>query len=342
MFRAAKAQHDGDPVSAWAHDRRRPGAGAGRTRRRAARAVSSARVGRGHRDRRRRARAHDQDVGPGPGRRLLPDPGDVDGLARRPARASLADRRADAVVLRLVRRPAGRLAAGVRRPDRRAGVGRLVGRRLPDHVGLQRPGDPHPGRALDDRGALPRAEGRRRRARLRRQREVRRRVAGRRARHRRRARDGHGPRGAQGVLRRPARRRTSPTTPSSSPTCRTWSRLEPTRGRRLPPRQVPHRGRPAGATRARTPRSRPCRHRRRHRRRPSSRNGSLGHRFGDEGVGRWNLDLGDIDPALSLYATAGGDREAVEVELPRFDAVDGTRRPCARGVPVRAGRRAAW
>ena len=68
-------------------------------------------------------------------------------------------------LLRLVRRPARRLAAGLRRPDRRPGVGRLVGRRLPDHVGLQRPGDPHPGRALDDRGPLPRPEGRRGRAR---------------------------------------------------------------------------------------------------------------------------------------------------------------------------------
>ena len=67
----------------------------------------------------------------------------------------------DAVVLRLVRRPAGRLAAGVRRPDRRARVRRLVGRRLPDDVGLQRPGHPHPGRALDGRGPLPRPEGRR-------------------------------------------------------------------------------------------------------------------------------------------------------------------------------------
>src|SRR6266496_2381281 len=32
-------------------------------------------------------------------------------------------------------RPPGGPAAGVRRPDRRAGVRRLVGRRLPDHVG---------------------------------------------------------------------------------------------------------------------------------------------------------------------------------------------------------------
>ena len=47
--------------------------------------------------------------------------------------------------------------AGVRRPDRRARVRRLVGRRLPDHVGLERPGHPHAGRALDGRGPLPRA-----------------------------------------------------------------------------------------------------------------------------------------------------------------------------------------
>ncbi len=35
-------------------------------------------------------------------------------------------------------------------------------------------------------------------------------------------------------------------------------------------------------------------------------NGSLGHRFGEEGVGRWNLELGDIDPAMTLY-TQGGE-----------------------------------
>ena len=39
-------------------------------------------LGRGAGDGRRRARARDQGVRPGPGRRLLPDPGDVDGVAR--------------------------------------------------------------------------------------------------------------------------------------------------------------------------------------------------------------------------------------------------------------------
>ena len=60
-------------------------------------------------------------------------------------------------LLRLVRRPAAGLAADLGRPDRRARVRRLVERRLPDPVGLEHPADPHAGRALHDRGALPRA-----------------------------------------------------------------------------------------------------------------------------------------------------------------------------------------
>ncbi|MDN4162049.1 nitrate reductase subunit alpha [Nocardioides abyssi] len=61
-------------------------------------------------------------------------------------------------------------------------------------------------------------------------------------------------------------------------------------------------------------------------------NGSLGHRFGEEGAGRWNLDLGDVDPRLSLLQDGG---EAVLVELPRFDDLDGTPDSLPRGVPVR-------
>ena len=34
--------------------------------------------------------------------------------------------------------------------------------------------------------------------------------------------------------------------------------------------------------------------------------GSIGDRFGEEGEGRWNLELGDIDPALSMYARPPG------------------------------------
>ncbi|MEU5592831.1 nitrate reductase subunit alpha [Streptomyces sp. NPDC020298] len=66
-------------------------------------------------------------------------------------------------------------------------------------------------------------------------------------------------------------------------------------------------------------------------------NGTLGDRFGESGAGKWNLDLGDTDPLLS--ATGGGE-EPVPVELPRFDAPDGSAGRLRRGVPVRrvAGR----
>ncbi|WP_454777676.1 nitrate reductase subunit alpha [Georgenia muralis] len=46
-------------------------------------------------------------------------------------------------------------------------------------------------------------------------------------------------------------------------------------------------------------------------------NGTLGDRFGPEGAGRWNLDLGETDPLLSLADIAGS--EPVAVDLPRFD-----------------------
>lgn len=59
--------------------------------------------------------------------------------------------------------------------------------------------------------------------------------------------------------------------------------------------------------------------------------GAIGHRYGDEGLGHWNLELGDIDPALTMY---DGVRESVEVELPRFDDPDGKVRFHRRGVPV--------
>jgi nitrate reductase / nitrite oxidoreductase, alpha subunit len=65
-------------------------------------------------------------------------------------------------------------------------------------------------------------------------------------------------------------------------------------------------------------------------------NGSLGFRFGDAGTGRWNLDLGQVDPLLS----AAGDGGAVTVDLPRFDTRDGVAGTVRRGVPTRtiAGR----
>lgn len=79
-------------------------------------------------------------------------------------------------------------------------------------------------------------------------------------------------------------------------------------------------------------------------------NGSLGHRYGEADQGRWNLELGSLDPLLSLRdAPAAGD-EAVEILLPRFDGVParddddaahvGAATLIRRGVPARrvAGR----
>jgi nitrate reductase alpha subunit len=61
-------------------------------------------------------------------------------------------------------------------------------------------------------------------------------------------------------------------------------------------------------------------------------NGSLGHRFGDRGEGRWNLDLRRVDPKLTLADTSS---DSVLLELPRFDTPDGQADQLPRGVPVR-------
>ncbi|HEY7174345.1 MAG TPA: molybdopterin-dependent oxidoreductase, partial [Micromonosporaceae bacterium] len=45
-------------------------------------------------------------------------------------------------------------------------------------------------------------------------------------------------------------------------------------------------------------------------------NGTLADRFGEAGRGKWNLDLGGIEPLLSVY---GRHEEALAVEVPRFD-----------------------
>ena len=66
--------------------------------------------------------------------------------------------------------------------------------------------------------------------------------------------------------------------------------------------------------------------------------GSLGHHWGEAGAGRWNLDLGDVEPMLSAGGAAVGSPragEAVEVLLPRFDTLDGAAATVRRGVPVR-------
>nr|WP_189857521.1 nitrate reductase subunit alpha [Streptomyces poonensis] len=66
--------------------------------------------------------------------------------------------------------------------------------------------------------------------------------------------------------------------------------------------------------------------------RPAVPGGTLGDRYGEAGAGQWNLDLGDIRPALSAE---GGDEAPVTVALPRFDAPGGRAGRLRRGVPVR-------
>ena len=63
---------------------------------------------------------------------------------------------------------------------------------------------------------------------------------------------------------------------------------------------------------------------------PAVPNGTLGERWTDDGAGRWNLDLGEIVPQLTVL---GDDAEPVEVLLPRFDTTDP--HILRRGVPAR-------
>ncbi|GAA1751434.1 nitrate reductase subunit alpha [Agromyces humatus] len=70
-------------------------------------------------------------------------------------------------------------------------------------------------------------------------------------------------------------------------------------------------------------------------------NGSLGHRFGADDEGAWNLDLGDIDPLLSIADAEVWHGASVAVDLPRFDTApepgaehEGGAGVVRRGVPV--------
>ncbi len=58
-------------------------------------------------------------------------------------------------------------------------------------------------------------------------------------------------------------------------------------------------------------------------------NGSLGDRFGENGTGRWNLDLGGVEPLLTLY---GRTDDAAAVQFPRFDT--DVPETLTRGVPT--------
>ncbi len=65
--------------------------------------------------------------------------------------------------------------------------------------------------------------------------------------------------------------------------------------------------------------------------------GTLGFRYGEDGIGKWNLELGDLTPALSAHNThaGNGDRHTALVHLPSFDTVNGEGTTMVRGVPVR-------
>jgi len=66
-------------------------------------------------------------------------------------------------------------------------------------------------------------------------------------------------------------------------------------------------------------------------------NGSLGFRYTESGVGRWNLDLEGIVPQLTVLGdhAPGEEPSSVELSLPRFDTPDGSGDVLVRGVPVR-------
>ncbi|MFW6598025.1 nitrate reductase subunit alpha [Propionibacteriaceae bacterium Y2011] len=66
---------------------------------------------------------------------------------------------------------------------------------------------------------------------------------------------------------------------------------------------------------------------------PAIPNGSMGFRYNDADEGDWNLDLGDIDPALSIMETEGW--ESAQVALPAFVDPSGAGSVLQRGVPAR-------
>ena len=63
-------------------------------------------------------------------------------------------------------------------------------------------------------------------------------------------------------------------------------------------------------------------------------NGSLGFRYTETGMGRWNLDLDGVVPQLTFYGDPRGVGTA-DLLLPRFDSPDGSGDVLRRSVPVR-------
>ena len=62
-------------------------------------------------------------------------------------------------------------------------------------------------------------------------------------------------------------------------------------------------------------------------------NGSMGFRYSEDGAGQWNLELGEIEPALSFMDD--GDAAPVEVALPCFEDPRGEGSIIRRGVPAK-------
>lgn len=63
-------------------------------------------------------------------------------------------------------------------------------------------------------------------------------------------------------------------------------------------------------------------------------NGSMGFRYNEQDEGRWNLDLGDTLPALSVADSAGYESGTSALELPAFTDPTGVGSVIHRGVPV--------
>ena len=62
--------------------------------------------------------------------------------------------------------------------------------------------------------------------------------------------------------------------------------------------------------------------------------GSMGFRYNDQDEGKWNLDLGDTLPALSIADSAGYDGGVTHLDLPAFTDPTGAGSTIRRGVPT--------
>ena len=330
MFREAKAQHGGDPVKAWEHIVENPLRAKAYKSARGKGGLGSRHLGRGDRDHRRRPRAHHQEVRARPGRRLLTHPGHVDGVARLRCQVREPHRRFDAELLRLVRRPpvaspqvfgdqtdvpesgdwwnAGYLIMWgsnlpvTRTPDAHwMTEARYRGQKViavaPDYADNVKFADEWLAARPGTDAALAMAMG-------------------------------------HVVLKEFFVDRS---TPYFTEYVKTYTDLphlvrleeaadgEFTAGKFLTAADLAaHEGAENAAFKTVLIDSRTDE--------PVVPNGSLGHRYGEGGVGKWNLELGDVDPVLSLLETA---TESVVVRMPRFDTPDGAAADLPRGVPVR-------